>query len=247
MPRSKPIIGLSTYLELARWASWDTEAAIIQKKYLDTVELADARPILLPPLDSDLANEANHDEISEAVREVIDIVDGVVLIGGGDVDSSIYGQEPNPYSYGVSPKRDAWEISLTKACIEMDKPLLGICRGMQIINIALGGTLDQHIPDLVNTSNHSPGSGLFGEIEVHFEMRSKMDEVFGKSALVQCRHHQAVSDLGKGLSVTGRSDDGVIHSIEGNEGLRYLAGVQWHPEQSIDSRLITSLIKGAKI
>ncbi|NNN20452.1 MAG: C26 family cysteine hydrolase domain-containing family, partial [Acidimicrobiales bacterium] len=138
MLRSKPIIGLSTYLEVAKWSSWDTKAAIIQKKYLDTVELADARPILLPPLDSDLAKGANDDEFSEAAREVIEVVDGIVLIGGGDVDSSIYGQEPNPQRYGVSPSRDAWEISLTKACIEMDKPLLGICRGMQIINVALG-------------------------------------------------------------------------------------------------------------
>jgi putative glutamine amidotransferase len=228
---SKPLIGISTYVEQARWGVWDTPAALLPRSYVDCVVKAGGVPVLLASVGDDTS--------------ALSTVDGVILAGGADVDPARYGQ--NVHAKTVTrPERDGFEFALARDALDRGLPVLGVCRGMQVLNIALGGTLTQHLPETVGHGEHQPGPAVYGHNLATFAKGSRAAAIFGAETGVQCYHHQAVSDLGAGLQAVGWASDGTIEAIEA-PGEQFVLGAQWHPEQDIeDVRLFTALVSAAK-
>jgi putative glutamine amidotransferase len=235
---SAPLIGLTTYLEQAQTGVWDVPASFLPKVYFEAVNKAGGIAVLLPP------QPVDHDI---AVR-VLQGLDGLIITGGKDVDPARYGQEPHPTTDEPRLDRDAWEDALLEVAIETGLPFLGICRGAQVLNTALGGTLHQHLPDVLGTTRYNLGNGVFNENEVVVEPATRLAEVLtGTEKLgVQSYHHQAIDEVAPGLVVTARSDDGTIQAVE-LESVPFGVAVQWHPEQDDeDIRLFEGLVKAAK-
>lgn len=231
-----PVIGLSTYLEPAAMGIWDRPAVVLPRVYTDAVLAAGGVPVGLPPQPPTPA----------AVAAVLDAIDGLVITGGKDVDAALYGQAAHPENDAPRPDRDAWEIALVRAAIERDLPLLGICRGLQVLVVALGGTLVQHLPDVIGSSRYSNGDATFADNPVLIEAGSLVAGMLGASATVKSYHHQAADRVPPGLAITARGDDGVVQAIE-VEGMRFGVAVQWHPEESPeDARLLTGLVEAAR-
>jgi putative glutamine amidotransferase len=228
-----PLIGLSTYRQQSKWASWDREAAVLQTSYIDCVAEAGGRPVLLPPAHGPGASV-------ESVSVVADRIDALILVGGADVDPARYGEPKDPATGELHPWRDDNEFLLLEAFLTAGKPVLAICRGTQILNAFLGGTLYQDLPGVIGNRTHQPGPGQFGNVTIKAEPESRIASALGETFGVQCSHHQAIDRLGKGLLVTARSDDGVVEAVEAEDG--FLVGVQWHPEQSRDTRLFSELV-----
>ncbi len=237
-----PLIGVSTYRQVTQWWSWDRDAAVVPGAYLDLVVAAGGQPLLVPP-----AGEGAPDCAvgAEAVGRVLQALDGLVLIGGGDVDAGCYGDEPDPRSGGTNPRRDELELALVAGALEADLPLLAICRGLQVLNVHLGGDLVQWLPDQVGGSAHQPRLGAFGEVGVTTVAGSAVRRLLGGRVKVQCSHHQAIGTLGDGLVVTATSDDGVVEAVEVPDA-SFAVGVQWHPEESGDRRLFDGLVEAAR-
>ncbi|HEY3003543.1 MAG TPA: gamma-glutamyl-gamma-aminobutyrate hydrolase family protein [Kribbellaceae bacterium] len=228
----RPRIGLTTYLEPARWGIWEREAAILPRAYLDAVVAAGGVPLLLPPLGTDPA--------------VLDVLDGLVVCGGCDVDPASYGAEAHPATADTRPGRDDAETVLVRAALERDLPLLAICRGLQVLNVALGGTLTQHVPDTVGHDGHRPSPAVFGRTAVKLAPDSAAGRLLGDSATVSCYHHQALDRVAAGLTVTGTAEDGTVEAAE-VDGRRFALGVQWHPEEDpSDLRLFEALMRSAQ-
>jgi putative glutamine amidotransferase len=228
----RPRIGVTTYLENARHGIWDHEAAVLPRSYVDVVVQVGGSPLLLPPVD-------------EVDPDVIGVLDGLVLSGGGDVDPDRYGASPHPRTGGTSAIRDAAEETLLRAALAADVPVLGVCRGMQVLNVALGGTLVQHLPDVVGHEGHRPAPATFGRTRVRLDEGSLLGGVFGAEAEVHCYHHQAVDVLSPELVAVGRADDGTVEAVE-LRGPRFAVGVQWHPEvDGDDCRLFQALVDAA--
>ena len=232
-PATRPVIGISTYSEQAKWGSWDTRALLVPHRYADEVAAAGGIPVLLPPFP----------RIEQATRRL----DGLVLAGGGDIDPAEFGAEPHPRTGGVRPHRDAAEFALVAAALDSGLPLLGICRGLQVLNVALGGTLHQHLPELVGHEEHSPVLGDYGSHQVQVAPGSRLADVLtGGTFAVPTHHHQAIDRLGRGLVATAWADDGVIEAVElDREDDAFLLAVQWHPEAGDDPRLFHALIAAA--
>ena len=230
-----PIVGVTTYRQPASWGAWDRPAAILPASYVDTVAAAGARPVLLPPF------VGGPDDASAAVS-VVGVLDALVLVGGGDIDPSRYGQVTHPATSGVDAGRDASELSLLAAALKVDLPILAICRGMQLLNVFLGGTLFQHVPDVVGHDGHQPARGCFADVEVTTEPGSILAKTLGDSTIVRCSHHQAVDRLGNGLVVAARSSDGLAEGLE-LPSARFVVGVQWHPEEDGDVLLFRALVE----
>jgi len=231
-----PLIGLSTYLEPAVMGIWNRPAAVLPRVYLDAVLAAGAVPVALPP------QPAN----PEAVAAVLDALDGLVITGGKDVDAALYGQQPHPQSDVPRPDRDAWEIALVQGAMARDLPLLGICRGLQVLVVALGGTLVQHLPDIIGSNRYSNGDATFADNPVVIEPGSLMAGMLGASATVKSYHHQAADRVPPELMITARSDDGVVQAVE-VLSMRFGVAVQWHPEESPeDSRLLAGLVAATR-
>lgn len=223
---------MTTYLETARHGVWEHEAAVLPRNYLDVVVRAGGSPLLLPPL-------------PEVDTGVLDVLDGLVLSGGGDVDPARYGAEPHPLTGGTSAVRDAAEETLLRTALAADVPVLAVCRGMQVLNVALGGTLVQHLPEVVGHDSHRPQPGTFGHTCVRLEEDSLLGRLLGDETDVACYHHQAVGTLAPSLVAVGRADDGTVEAVE-LRGRRFAVGVQWHPEQTgEDLRLFRSLVDAA--
>jgi putative glutamine amidotransferase len=228
-----PIVGVTTYRQQASWGAWDRPAAVLPASYVDTVAAAGGSPVLLPPYENATA-------VGRAAS-IVTRLDALVLVGGGDVDPGRYGQEPHPATSGVDPGRDASEFDLLGAALDADLPVLAICRGMQVLNVYLGGTLVQHVPDVVGHEGHRPAQGCFGAVEVITEAGSMVAKILGERAIVRCSHHQAIDVMGRGLVVTARSLDGLIEAVELPEA-RFVVGVQWHPEEDLDQRPFRALL-----
>ncbi len=227
-------MGLTTYRQQATWASWERAAAILQAAYVDCVAKAGGRPVMLPPADGPGVSSGSAASLAERL-------DALVLVGGADVDPSRYGAERDVHTGVSHPWRDENELTLLGSFLEAGRPVLGICRGAQVLNAFLGGTLHQHLPDVTGRTNHQPAPGEFGEVRVSSERGSKVADVMGESFIVACSHHQAIDKPGAGLAVTAYSDDGVIEGVELGDG--FVVGVQWHPEQKADTRLFRALVE----
>lgn len=217
----RPLIGLTTYLEPSRHGVWDVVSAILPQAYLDGVSRAGGRPVLLPP-----QNAWTDDEIDD--------LDGLILTGGADIDPGRYGQRPLPTSGTPQPGRDGSELDLLAAAERKRLPVLGICRGLQVINIAHGGTLHQHLPDVLGHTGHQRAPGVFNDVSVKLEDGSMPAAWHGPEITVRCHHHQAIDQLGDDLRVVGRAADGTIEALEDSRPGRFLVGVQWHPEEWLD-------------
>ena len=233
----RPVIGICTYLETMRWGAWEDRAAMVPAGYLGAVQRAGGLAILLPP-----------DE--EATRDpdpVLDLLDGLLLAGGVDVDPTTYGESAHEATDPPNTERDAFELALARRALERDLPLLGICRGMQVLNVAAGGTLHQHLPDVVGHEDHRQTLGVFGDHDVRLAEGSLAARAAGETVHAsKSHHHQGVAVLGEGLVVTGWSaSDELPEAIE-DPARRYALGVQWHPEADETSRLIASLVEEAR-
>jgi putative glutamine amidotransferase len=233
----KPVIGLTTYKQRAQTGVWDVTAAFLPAVYFEAVQRAGGIPVLLPPQPAD----------SEAVSRVLDGVDGLIVTGGADVDPARYGQDAAPATDQPHLERDAWEDALLTAAIERELPFLGICRGMQVLNVNRGGSLHQHVPDVVGDDRFRIGNGQFATNEVVTEPGSELDALVGAKLPVKSYHHQAVDAVGEGLRVTARTDDGIVQAVE-LEGVPFGVAVQWHPEEDAaeDVRLFAGLVDAAR-
>ena len=236
---SRPVIGVCAALERARWSHWDQQAVLLPRSYIDAVQLAGGLPVMIPP-DGLVAQEPD---------EVLDVVDGLVLAGGADIDPSAYGADRHPETVHTVPQRDACEIALARRALERDVPLLGICRGMQLINVAAGGTLRQHLPEEFGHHEHRPTLGSFDDAD--HDVRLAPGSLAARAAgeelhSTKSHHHQGVARIGDGLEVTGWSTlDELPEAIEARDR-GFALGVQWHPEVDERSRLIAALVEEAR-
>ncbi|MFL5891745.1 MAG: gamma-glutamyl-gamma-aminobutyrate hydrolase family protein [Solirubrobacterales bacterium] len=230
-------IGICAAVERVRRDPWDEVVTMVQRTYPAAVQRAGALALVLPP------DEA----ASESPDLVLDRIDGLLLAGGADVDPASYGGQSLPHTGVTWPERDRFEIAVTRRAIERGLPVLGACRGMQILNVALGGTLHQHLPEILGTDVHRHTPGVFGDHEVRLEPGSLAARTVGaERALVKSHHHQGIAKLGDGLVATGWSTpDGLIEAVE-MQGKEYVLGVLWHPEEDEASRVIGSLTDAAR-
>jgi putative glutamine amidotransferase len=234
----RPVIGICAAVERVSWGAWrDVACSIMPISYSRAVQEAGAMALLLPP----------DDVTAERPDELLDLVDGLMLAGGSDLDPASYGARPHPETRATWPERDRFELGLVHRALERDIPVLGICRGMQMLNVACGGTLDQHVPDRVGHEDHRHTPGTFSDHEVRLEQGSLAARAVGAGATaVKSHHHQGVDELGEGLTATGWSTvDGIVEAIE-LEGKPYALGVLWHPEQDERSRVVGSLVEAAR-
>ncbi len=228
----RPIVGITAYAEQARWGVWELPAALVPLAYVRAVERAGGRPLVVPPS-------------AEAVEETLDALHGLVLSGGADLDPASYGAEPHTETDGVRPERDGAELALLEAALARDLPVLAVCRGSQILNVARGGDLVQHLPEVVGHEGHKDTPGVFSDHEVEVVSGTKLHDVVGGRAPVKSHHHQGYGSLGKGLRESARAEDGTVEAIE-DPSRRFALGVLWHPEEGEDAALFEALVAEAR-
>lgn len=236
---TRPVIGICTALERAQWGMWDQQAVLLPRSYVEAAQNAGALVVMLPP----------DEHAREEPGELLDMLDGLMLAGGADIDPGSYGAEPHPQTLATVPERDRFEIALVRAAVERDLPVLGICRGMQLLNVAYGGTLLQHLPERFGHHEHLRVAGTFDGADHDVDL---LDGTLAARAAGESRHatkshhHQGVEELGEGLRVSGHSTiDGLIESIEMPQR-SFVLGVQWHPEADERSRVVASLVAAAE-
>ncbi len=230
-PYRRPIIGITSYVADASWGVWKLPAVLIPLGYVDAVAAAGGRPIVLPPLPS-------------AVAETLGALDGLILCGGPDLDPALYGQQPVGATTAVAPERDAAELALLRAALLADLPVLGICRGMQLINVVHGGSLVQHLPDAVGHDGHRTRPGHFDVHPVTVDPASRVGAIVASPAEVCSGHHQGLDEIGDRLRAVAWADDGSVEAVEAPER-EFLLGVLWHPEEGQDRRLFVALVAAA--
>ena len=228
---SRPVIGITTYVTPARWGHWDQEAALVPLAYVAAVERAGGRPLLVPPSE-------------DGVEETLAAVDGLVFSGGSDLDPELYDQEPHDETTGVHPERDRAELALLQAALARDMPVLAVCRGSQVLNVARGGDLVQHLPDVVGDEKHKHTPGTFADHDISLEAGTRLASLLGEHAPVKSHHHQGFGRIGDGLRVAARAEDGTVEAVEA-PGRRLALGVLWHPEAGEDLRLFEELVREA--
>jgi gamma-glutamyl-gamma-aminobutyrate hydrolase PuuD len=228
----RPVIGITAYAQEAAWGVWRMPAALIPLDYVDAVERAGGRPVLIPPSE-------------DGIEETLDALDGIVFSGGADVDPASYGADPHPETDDPQSFRDAGEMALLTAALERDLPTLAICRGFQLLNVARGGDLVQHLPETVGHEDHREIPGAFSEHAVEVQEGSKLASIVGTAPQVSSHHHQGVGRIGAGLVATAWAGDGTPEGVE-DPSRRFAVGVQWHPEMGEDGALFERLVEEAR-
>jgi gamma-glutamyl-gamma-aminobutyrate hydrolase PuuD len=226
----KPVIGITTYLVPAAWGAWNMEAALVPADYVRAVSEAGGAPVLVPP--------------GSSLPETLSVVDGLVFSGGSDLDPALYGAAAHPETGGVIRDRDDFELELMRAALEQDVPMLAICRGSQVLNVALGGDLEQHVPDRVGTDVHKQVNGVFADHDVEVIEDTRLASILGGHRDVKSHHHQGFGRLGSGLREAARAPDGTLEALE-DPSRRFTVGVLWHPEAGEDGALFRALVAEA--
>ncbi|HWE54862.1 MAG TPA: gamma-glutamyl-gamma-aminobutyrate hydrolase family protein [Acidimicrobiales bacterium] len=231
---ARPLIGITTYVEpVVHGQIWNEPAVFTPATYVESLIRAGAAPLLLPPSPADPA-------------EVLAAVGGLLLIGGPDVDPALYGAEPHPKTEMPRRDRDEWEIGLVRAAIDRDVPVLAVCRGIQVLNVALGGTLHQHLRDVVGHRQHLIQVGRMNPNAVTVEPGNLLASILPAETKALCHHHQAVDRVADGLTVVARHADGIIEAVVAADR-RFVLGVQWHPEEDPDDdRLFTAFVEAVR-
>ncbi len=226
------MIGVTAYAEEASFGPWTVPCALIPLVYVEAVERAGGRALVVPPS-------------ADRPEETLGAVDGLVLTGGPDLNPALYGAEPHPETTEVRAERDAAELVLLGAALERDLPVLAICRGSQVLNVARGGDLVQHLPEVVGHDRHKVRPGVFGEHAVSLAGESRLGSILGSHAPVRSHHHQGFGRIGDGLRVVAWADDGTPEGLE-YPGRRFALGVLWHPEEGEDDALFHALVEEAR-
>lgn len=231
-----PVIGIACAVVHAQWGPWQQQAAVVAADYIRQAQHAGGVAVVIPPGPGDPDG-------------LLDLIDGLMLTGGNDLGSSLYGADPHLEAEETDPERDRFEVALVRRAIERDIPFLGICRGIQVLNVAYGGTLLQHLPESHGSDDHRRSTGTFegNDHLVNLQVGSLAAHAAGETThRVPSHHHQAVDRVGEGLIVTGRSvGDDVVEALE-VRGHRFALGVQWHPEADADSGVIAALVEAAR-
>lgn len=230
MAERRPVIGITTYLVPAAWGAWNLEAALVPASYVRSVAAAGGAPLLVPP--------------GAPVDETLAVVDGLVFSGGSDLDPELYDEVAHPETNGVVRERDDFELALMQAALSRDVPMLAICRGSQVLNVAAGGGLEQHVPDRVGAETHREVPGVFSEHDVALEPGTRLESILGARHDVKSHHHQGFGRIGEGLVVTAHAADGTIEGVE-DPSRRFAVGVLWHPEEGEDLALFEALVAEA--
>jgi putative glutamine amidotransferase len=228
----RPLIGITTYVEEASWSHWVAPAALIPFSYVRAVERAGGRALLVPPGD-------------DGVEETLAALDGLLLSGGNDVDPAAYGAEPHTATGGVRPERDRAELALLEGALARDMPVLAVCRGSQLLNVARGGDLVQHLPEVVGDEKHRETPGVFSAHGVRVDPDSRLGGLVGERAPVQSHHHQGFGRVGADLREAAWADDGTLEAVE-DPSKRFALGVLWHPEEGEDAALFDALVHEAR-
>ena len=230
MAEPRPVIGITTYLVPAAWGAWTMEAALVPADYVRAVSAAGGAPVLVPP--------------GASLPETLDAIDGLVFSGGSDLDPELYEAEPHPETSGVIRERDDFELELMRAALERDVPMLAICRGSQVLNVALGGDLEQHVPDRIGTDLHKEVNGVFADHDVDVLAGTRLASILDDRQDVKSHHHQGFGRLGSGLREAARAPDGTVEALE-DPARRFTVGVLWHPEAGEDTALFRALVTEA--
>jgi gamma-glutamyl-gamma-aminobutyrate hydrolase PuuD len=227
---AKPVVGITTYLTPAAWGAWNLEAALVPAAYVRAVERAGGVPLLVPP--------------GASFDEALDRVDGMVFSGGSDVDPELYGATAHEETVGIFRERDEFELGLMRAALARDVPVLAICRGSQLLNVALGGDLEQHVPDRVGSDVHKETPGMFAEHDVEVLPETRLGAIVGERVEAKSHHHQGYGTIGEGLREAAHAPDGTVEALE-DPSRRFTLGVLWHPEEGDDLALFEALVREA--
>jgi putative glutamine amidotransferase len=228
----RPLIGITTYAQPARWGVWDQPAALIPLDYVEAVERAGGRALLVPPSE-------------DGVEETLEALDGIVFSGGADLDPSWYGADAHPETDTPQARRDAGEMALLNAALGRDMPTLAICRGVQLLNVARGGDLIQHLPEEIGSDDHKQVPGEFALHPIEVKEGSRLASIVGGGSDVTSHHHQALGRVGDGLVECAWAIDGTLEAVE-DPSKRFAVGVQWHPEAGRDAALFEALVEQAR-
>ena len=229
---ARPLIGITSYVEPAQWGAWELPSALVPYMYVEAIERAGGRALLVPPSD-------------QGLEETLDALDGLLFSGGSDLDPSTYDHEPHPETTGTRPERDRGELALVSAALERDMPVLAVCRGSQVLNVARGGDLVQHLPEVVGDERHKHTPGVFSDHDVRVEPESRLGGLLGERAPVKSHHHQGYGRVGDGLREVAWADDGTVEALE-DPSKRFAVGVLWHPEAGEDRALFEALVEQAR-
>ena len=246
----QPVVGVSAGEQDASWGTdWRARTVLLRIDYIRMVEAANGIPVVLPTLSAD----DDDGQLEHSAEGLVSSIDALVLTGGGDVDPARYGAVAHPQTSTSAAARDSTELALIRAAERRDIPVLAVCRGAQVLNVLRGGTLHQHLPDIVASSDHAPVRGGYGRHRIRVSAAGVLATALDASLSgspdrcldVPTNHHQAVADIGRGLVATAWADDGTIEAVE-DPAKRFLVGVQWHPEAGDDPSLFRALVKAAE-